>query len=295
MEISLIASAYDLGRGGAGMARGPERYLEAGVADALSDKGFEVTVSSVKRESPFEHEMDAVAEVNARLAELVEAADARKAFPLVLGGNCDSALGTLAGVGTKGLGIIWFDAHGDFNTPETSTSASLAGMPVAIVTGRCHGELWSKVGGGEPVPDSRVMLIGVRDLDTEERSQLESSDVAMIEAARVNEVGVNESLDPPLDALRSRVDEVYLHLDMDSLDPGPAPGVSYPTPGGLRVEDMEHAIRTIAQDFHIRAASLSAYNLDADQNDKTLRVGMHLAEVVAEAVATPRTEVRNGC
>lgn len=281
MRVSLIASPYDLGRDGEGMALGPARYLEAGADRALTAEGFEVNVETVERGGDFEDEISAVAGVNARLAERVRAAHADGTFPLVLGGNCDTALGALAGTG--GVGIVWFDAHGDFNTPETSRSGYLAGMPVAIATGRCHEALWRSVGGGEPVPDARVLMIGVRDLDAEEEMRLRESGISPVLASAVNEAGVKESLSDALAGLRSRVEEVYLHLDVDVLDPGECPGVSFPVPGGLPVDSVEEAVRAIAGSVRVWATSLTAYNPEEDVEDKTLRAGLRLMGALAKA------------
>lgn len=282
MEISLIANPYDLGREREGMGAGPVRYLDAGVEDALSEEGLEVGVETVRRRGPFEDEQSATADVNARLAERVGAAVARGSFPLVLGGNCDSALGSLAGIGTAGVGIVWFDAHGDFNTPETSTSGYLGGMPLAIATGHCHEELWNSAGNGDsPVPESNVLMVGVRDVEEEQRPRLERSGISVIGADTVNAEGVEKSLPDPLTDLRSRVDEIYLHLDVDSLDPRYAPGVDFPAPGGLSVDDVEETIRMIAHSFRIGAATLTAYNPDKDQDHKTLETGIRLIKAVA--------------
>ncbi len=286
MKVVLIASPYDLGREGAGMSNGPIHYLESGVENVLADRGVEVEIDTVERGGPFENEFSAVADTNADLAGRVTRAVERGAFPLVLGGNCDSALGTLAGIGTTGIGVVWLDAHGDFNTPDTSPSGYLAGMVLATATGRCHQELWSSVGNAGPsVPEAFVVAVGIRDLDPEEGQGLDGSEMHAVTASEVNAMGVEESLRPPLEDLSSRVREVYLHLDIDSLDPRHAPGVDFPAPGGLSVEDVEDTIRIVAQRFRIRAAALTAYNPDRDEDDRTLRAGTRLIGALAEAAA----------
>lgn len=286
MKVSLIASPYDLGREYVGMGAGPIRYLEAGAADFLSERGFEVETRIVKREAPFEDEVDATADVNARLAKRVGEAIEGGAFPLVLGGNCDSALGTLAGIGASRTGIIWFDAHGDFGTPRTSPDGYLGGMPLAIITGHCHEELWRRVGNGDPTPEPRIVMAGVRDVEREQRPLLEASEVAVVEAARMHKEGSATSLHAPLAKLNSRVGKVYLHLDIDSLDPSHAPGVDFPAPGGLSPEEVEKAINLVSEDFEIKGASLTAFNPEKDdESGKTLRLGMRLMAAIAEAAA----------
>lgn len=294
MKVSLIAEPYDLGRERVGMGAGPIAYLEAGTADSLSEQGFEVEVETVERRETFEDEPSATADINERLAEHVERAVSRGAFPLVLGGNCDSSLGTLAGVGSAEMGVIWFDAHGDFDTPRTSTDGYLGGMSLAIATGNCHEELWSRVGNDAPVPESRVVMVGTRDVAPEQRPLLDNSRVTAVEAQSERSEGSETSLREPLDRLGSQVSDVYLHLDIDSLDPQHAPGVDFPAPGGLSVENVEDAIRMIARGFRIRAAALTAYNPDKDKESKTLQSGTRLLSTVAEAVARSRTKERRG-
>lgn len=280
MKIALITSPYDLGREGEGMGAGPMRYLESGVEHALADRGFEVEVDTVERGEPFGDELSAVADVSARLAERVREAVGRGDFPLVLGGNCDTAIGTVAGLDPSRIGVIWFDAHGDFGTPETTPSGYLGSMPLSIVTGHCHGRIRKSTGNNTIVSEENVVMVDVRDAEPEQRLRLDNSAVQVI--AR-NEI--ERDLHAALTDLSSRVDEVYLHLDIDSLDPRHAPGVDFPAPGGLSVEDVEEAIRVIAQRFSIKAAALTAYNPDNDEEDKTLQAGMRLLGTVVDAVA----------
>jgi len=294
MEVSVIANPYDRGREREDATAGPLRYLEADADGLLSEAGYEPTVEIVERSGPFEDELSATADANARIAERVGEAVGRGAFPLVLGRNCDSALGALAGLGTAGVGVIWFDAHGDFNTPETSTSGYLAGMPVAIATGRCHEVLWREAGNDAPIRDSRVLMVGVRDLDPEEGLRLGESAISVVAADAVNSLGLEGSLRAPLDALRSQTHEVYLHLDVDVIDPRYAPGVGFPVEGGLSVEAVEEAVRAVSERFRVVAASLTAYEPDADDGDKTLRAGLRLMGAVADAAAESREEVRHG-
>ena len=289
MKISLIPSPCALGRDGSGMALGPERYLQAGADHALADRGFEVErVQTVERGGEYEDERPAVSEVEAEVADRVRSAAGRGALPLVLGGNCDTAFGVLAGSETSRTGIVWFDAHGDFNTPETSGSGYLAGMILAAATGRYREEVRESLGDGEPVPEANVVLVGVRDLDPKERALLESSAVSVVEAEKVRGEGVEGSLSGPLEDLASRVRQVYVHLDIDSLDPEHAPGVAFPTSGGLTPEEVEETLRIVARNLDVRAAALTAFDPERDEDDKTLQAGMRLMGALAQTAAASR-------
>ena len=288
MEISLVSSPYDLGRNDGGMAFGPNRYLEAGAKGSLAEEGFGVEVRTVERRAESEDEPGAVSEVEAQVADQVRGAVQRGALPLVLGGNCDTAFGVLAGLETSEIGVIWFDAHGDFNTPESSKSGYLAGMILAAVTGRYDEEVRERIGHDEPVPERNVVHVGVRDLDPEERASLDSSAVSVVDAREVKTKGAKETLSRPLEDLASRVREVYVHLDIDSLDPEHAPGVAFPAPGGLTPEEVEEVLRSVARNFEIKAAAMTAFDPERDEDDRTLRTGMRLVGALAGAAAASR-------
>src|SRR5687768_12994460 len=131
MKIRAIAVPYALGHEDRGSGRGPQRFLDAGVVDALRAHAHDVTLSRIHRQTEFTSEVGASFDVNRQLAPVVREAAAEEAVPLIFSGDCTSCLGTLAGVGHDALGIIWFDAHGDFNTPETTVTGFLGGMPLA--------------------------------------------------------------------------------------------------------------------------------------------------------------------
>lgn len=292
MKVSLIASPYDLGREDEGMGNGPIRYLKAGADRSLSERGFEVEVETIERRRPFEGEINAVSELNASLAERVRGVTEHGDFPLVLGGNCDTAIGVVAGLNPLAIGVIWFDAHGDFGTPETTASGYLGSMPLSTITGHCHDRLRSRAGNSTPVPEQHVVMVGVRDAEPDQIRRLENSAVRVIGVEGIDRANAH-ALSGALEQLRSRVEEVYVHLDIDSLDPEYAPGVDFPAPGGLSVEDVEEAILMVTQRFSVKAAALTAYNPERDKDDRTLRTGTRLIGALAEAAAGSR-EAKHG-
>ncbi len=276
MKIALVEVPYYFGREGVSMGAGPARYLEAGAADELRLSGFEVRVERVRLDATTDDDYSAIVEVNRRVASAVSRAEEEGYFPLVLAGLCNTSIGVLGGLGTQSTGVVWFDAHGDFNTPQTTQSGFLDGMALAIVTGRCHADLRVRAGLAGPVPEQRVLLVGPRDLDPGERDNLDSSGVKLVEYQEVRKGGLVPKLQPPLEELQARTRELYLHLDVDVLDHDEAPANGYSTPGGLPVAELETAIGQIAQSFKIKAATLSAYDPAYDREDKTLKAGVRL-------------------
>ena len=284
MNITLIRAPIATGMTQRGMALAPSRYLEAGANRVLARGGHGVETASLHRGEPG-HDLEDVVAVNAELAATVRDATRRGRFPLVLGGACNVCLGALAGLHPRPVGVVWLDAHGDFNTPETTPSGYFDGMPLAIATGRGHQEMRARIGDGPPVPDERVILAGVRDLDPGERAALENSQVQVMEVSRMLQDAAERALLPALDRLGSRVDEVYLHLDIDVLDPEAAPAVNFPTVGGLSIEEVQQLIALVGERFRIVAASLTAYDPTRDPDGETLEVALRLLERIARAAA----------
>jgi arginase len=187
-----------------------------------------------------------------------EARDANR-LPVVLAGNCNTAIGTLAGLGTDSTGVVWFDAHADFNTPETTTSGFLDGTAVAILTGRCWTQLAATVPGFQPVADERVCLVGTRDIDSLEGGLLEESSVQVVSPRQLR-----STLRQTLSSINEHVEGAYVHLDLDVLDSGVAAANKFAVSGGLTLDDMDYALSQIAQTLRITGLALTAYDPAAD-------------------------------
>ncbi|MFX1466017.1 MAG: arginase family protein [Promethearchaeota archaeon] len=290
MKISLIQVPYHLGQEQVGMGKGPIRFIQEGADRNLLEQGFEVKVEIIKRDVPEKDDMlKKIANINANLAKSVKNVIDEGYFPLVLGGNCNTILGILAGLTPSKIGIIYFDAHGDYNTPEISISGFFDGMPLAIATGQCYPDLLTQIGNMSPIPESHTMHVGARDLDPKERELLENSEVQVVTTDELKEDSQMKILHSALTKLHSQVQEVYLHIDIDVIDPQEAPGVNYRTPNGLSLDEMEKAIKMIAANFRIKAAALTAYNPDHEEDEKTLQTGFRLLYVIADAVASSFT------
>jgi arginase len=150
MNIQIIQIPYDSGHKDIRTGRGPEHFLQNRVDQKLRDSGHQVVSFRIESKASFTTEIGTTFELNRLLAEQIGSTIRNKVFPIVLAGNCNSCLGTLAGIGQNGLGIVWFDAHGDFNTPETTVSGFLDGMGLAMATGRCWRSLLRTIPGFSP-------------------------------------------------------------------------------------------------------------------------------------------------
>jgi arginase len=283
MRVVLVQTPYHLGHEGVGMGAGP-LALAHGAAEALAGEGHEADVLRVTRRDDETNEVGASFAVVRQVAEAVADVLARGAFPLVLAGNCMSSLGTVAALG-KEAGVVWFDAHPDFNTTEHSLSGFADGMGLAVLTGTGWRALRETIPGYRSVPERNVVLVGIRDIDPPEAERLDRSGVTVVSPDRVD-----PDLEGALDALRRRTSDVYLHLDLDVLDPSHGRANEYAAEGGLTEEQVARSIASIGERFRIRAAAVTAYDPETDEDGRIPPLAFRLVTRVAAAAAA-RAEV----
>jgi arginase len=271
MDVQLLAVPYDSGNHRARMGAGPEALLDAGLERALREGGHRVhTRVAELAPGSWRAEIQTSFELMRMLSAAVREAVESVRLPIVLAGNCNTAIGTLAGLG-GGVGVAWFDAHGDFNTPETTTSGFLDGTAVAIITGRCWKQLAVTVPGFQTIPDERVCLVGTRDVDSLEGRILAESNVALIEPTKLR-----SELPRTLRSIGQHADRMYVHLDLDVLDADVAAANSFAVTGGLTVEDVEYALSLISVEFRIAGVTLSAYDPATDTDGAAAEAAIRL-------------------
>ncbi len=192
-------------------------------------------------------------------------------LPIVLAGGCITTLGSLSAIGPDSTTLIWCDAHADFNTPETTPSGFIDGMALAAVTGRCWHNLTASVPGYRPLPEKNVVLIGARDLDPDERTLLEQSEITWLSTESIRKKDIDNSLTTVLPRLPERV---YLHIDLDVLDRAEACVNEYSSSGGLTVTELLQIIRVVGHNRAIVGASITAYDPSVDHDSKALHAGV---------------------
>jgi arginase len=275
-ELRLISWPFHNGLHGVGMGAGAARLagdeeLVAGLAAA----GWSVRPAEVPPVDESGSEIARVLELVRRLAGVVRGAVDEGAFPLVLAGNCNSSLGTVAGAGDGDLGVVWFDAHADFDDPEENTSGFFDVMGLAMLTGRGWRGLRETIPGHRPVPEPDVVLAAVRDLEPYQRARVEGS------ALRVAPGAIDPArFESALDGLAAK--RVYLHVDLDSLDSSEASANGYAAPGGPSLERLLECIRLTCERYSVAAAAITSYDPAFDHDRRALAAARRVAVAIAE-------------
>ncbi|HEY7294551.1 MAG TPA: arginase family protein, partial [Dehalococcoidia bacterium] len=213
----------------------------------------------------------AVGLTGAHLAETVAGVRGRGAFPLALLGDCNGSLGMLGGLRRAGptrLGMVWFDAHGDFNTPETTLSGYLGGMPAAVAAGLCLERLRGAAGVEPPLDVRDLVMVALRDVDPLEQELLDQHGVEQVASEDLK--GDRIALRAALTRLTAQCDAIYIHIDLDVLDPAEAPGMNFPVPGGPSPTELADAIALCLAEPKAAALGIASYNAPKDEENRTL-------------------------
>ena len=212
------------------------------------------------------------------ISERVAAARADGAFPVVLSGSCFASVGIVAGLDEPAPGVVWFDAHSDFNTPDITIEGYLDGMGMSILTGGSWQAMAARIPGFRAVPESAALLTGARDFDELEKAHLDESGVALVEPERLRDP---EALHEAIGGLEPEPTGVYLHVDLDVLDSEEAPVNVYSAPGGLSGDQLEALVSGVIERHPVRAVSLTAYDPDRDPDARVPPIAMRLLRAAA--------------
>ncbi|MFJ5716803.1 arginase [Neobacillus sp. NPDC093127] len=286
-KLSIIGMPMDLGQMRRGVDMGPSAIRYAGINERLKplfddihDLG-DIPIGRpevvVDKESNLRN-LDLVAEKSELLAKKVDEAIQSGSFPLVLGGDHSIAIGTLAGVAKhyKNLGVIWYDAHGDLNTAETSPSGNIHGMPLAASIGLGHPAL-TEIGGYSPkVKPENVVIIGARSLDEGERILIKETGIKVYTMHEIDRLGMAKVMEETISYFQERTDGVHLSLDLDGLDPNDAPGVGTPVIGGISYRESHLAMEMLEEAKIITSAEFVEVNPILDDKNKTASIAVGL-------------------
>lgn len=251
--VEVLAIPLDSGRVGVRMASGVLPLARAIGA---------TSVQQLLPDEAWRSELRTTFAAHHLVAEGVSTASARGSLPVLIAGDCSTTVAVVSGLGSgRRVGVLWLDAHGDFNTPETDAHGYLDGQGLAMLVGRCWTAHTSAIAGFAPVPESRVLLAGARDLDPLEQAALDASDVVRLDVQPWRA----GRWDDDVDAFCRDVDAVHVHLDVDVLDPGFGTANDYAAADGVGPDDVLALVGAVAHRRPI--ASLSVASWDRDRND----------------------------
>jgi arginase len=285
-DVAIIGAALDLGAGRRGVDMGPSAIRYAGLnerleraAIAVEDRGNVESALAETQATGSEHArfLAQILETCRRIADEVERTRDDGLKPLVLGGDHSIAIGTLSGLAAGGPGgVLWLDAHGDLNTPETTPTGNVHGMPLAAALGLCGA---SFAGNGLRLPavdPTRVALVGVRSLDPGEREVVRKLGIAVYTISDLDRRGI----EPVVEEALKRVSGgafVHVSIDLDVVDPEVAPGVGDPVRGGLSYREAHLALELVAEAGVLDSLELVEVNPIRDHENATAKVAVELA------------------
>jgi arginase len=290
-HIAIVGAPLDLGAGRRGVDMGPSALRLAGLNARLEALGYQVedlgNVSVAQQEStPAGPEnakyLSQIAKTCAKLAAMVESVIASDKFPLVLGGDHSVAVGTVSGVSNayrhrdQKVGLIWIDAHADMNTPESSLSGNVHGMPLACCIGRGPRELTNIFDYAPKVDGHNIVLIGIRDVDIKEREVVRESGATAFTMRDIDERGLRDVMAQAISIVNDGTAGFHLSFDMDAVDPDEAPGVGTPVRGGMTYREAHLAMETICDGSRMVSMEIVEVNPVLDAANRTALLGVEL-------------------
>jgi arginase len=286
-KISIVGVPMDLGQGRRGVDMGPSALRYANAIQRLEKLGHEVkdlgdiNIKRIEERIPNEFNLKCLEEVTLASQELATTIDAimvEGRFPLVFGGDHSIAIGSVAGVAKhkKNMGVIWYDAHGDLNTGETSPSGNIHGMPLAVSLGVGHESLTNIMGFSPKIKPENLVIIGARELDEGERKLIREMGIKVFTMHEIDRLGMTYVMEEAIKHVSNGTDGVHLSLDLDGLDPHDAPGVGTPVLGGISYRESHLAMEILAEADILTSAEFVEVNPILDHGNKTANVAVAL-------------------
>ena len=293
MIVHLLGVPMDLGSGRRGVDMGPSAIRIAGVADRLTELGHKVVdegdiviknMEELKVGDERARYLGEIARAAAVIARKIGRIMGLGHFPLVLGGDHSIAVGTVSGIAAHAqrqdqrVGLLWIDAHGDINTPETSPSGNIHGMPLAALLGFGADELIGVAGPPPKVHPANVALVGIRSLDAGEKKRLKETGVQVHTMSDIDRHGVHRIMQKALARVTDGTDYVHVSFDLDAVDPTVAPGVGTPVKGGLDYREAHLIMEVLADAGVMTSLEMVEVNPILDQGNASAAFAVELVQ-----------------
>lgn len=292
VKVAVVLQPYTGSRGDPELSSGPG-ILSKEVEKLLPRLEIEQSETEVIKLTPEEEKeygvWHRVGLANGHLGQSVAPLVRKGIFPLGLLGNCNSLWGMLAGIQHSGqgnkplkIGLIWMDAHGDFNTPETTLSGMLGGMPVAVAAGKCLFRLRLKAGLDPAIPTRHIIMMGLRDVDPLEQVLIDESHITVISTEDM--INKTSKMFEALDTLSRQVDVIYVHIDLDVLDAEDIPGHSFEVPHGPSASQLGEVLFAITQHKKVKALGIASFPTSEAGRSRSLASTLFLIKSAMEGI-----------
>jgi len=287
--LRIIGAPSDLGQGRRGVDMGPSAIRYAGLKEQLQQLGYDVQdLGNVNVPTPETHQvtdeklkyLTEVEQVCATLHDTVKQVMEQGHVPIILGGDHSISIGSVAGVASvmKSFGLIWFDAHGDMNTHETTPSGNIHGMPLAVNLGLGHPSLVQLGGFSPKVKPEHVVLVGIRSIDEDEARLIRETGIKCYTMSEIDRRGMAVVMEEAIQIASAGTDGIHLSLDLDALDPMFAPGVGTPVNGGVTYREGHLAMELLAHSGKLVSVDVVEVNPILDDKNRTGRMAVELVE-----------------
>lgn len=288
-KLKIIGAPSDLGQGRRGVDMGPSAIRYAGLKEKLQGLGYDVEdLGNVSVPTPEMHKvkneklkyLDEVTTVCNSLREVVCKVMQDGHLPIILGGDHSISIGSVAGVASeqKSFGVIWFDAHGDMNTEETTPTGNIHGMPLAVNLGLGHASLVNLGGFAPKVKPENVVLVGIRSIDEDEARLIRETGVKCYTMPEIDRRGIGTVMEEAIQIACNGTDGIHLSLDLDALDPTFAPGVGTPVNGGVTYREGHLAMEILAAANKLISVDVVEVNPILDTHNQTGNMAVELVE-----------------
>jgi len=282
-QFTVIAAPYHAGQRGVRVGRGPTRLIELDLIGRITANGASAQLVEIAPVDEFEGEIGRSFEIIRRIARAVDAAIQAGSFPLVLAGNCNASVGVLAGL-PKPEAVVWYDAHGDYDTPDETLSGYFDGMGVSMLAGESWAGLVRTVPGHAPFDLAGLTYCAVRDLSDAQRAKILSSPATAVFAGEaISDADLLTALDDAL--CRHGRCRSLLHLDVDCLDTSVGLANEYAAPGGLRADTLASAVRIACRHTEVAAMTVASFNPDLEGGDRIAAAAIDAVLAVVGAVS----------
>jgi arginase len=293
MIIHILGVPMDLGAGRRGVDMGPSSIRIAGLSDVLKDLGNKIidggdldikNMEELRVGDTRARFLKEIARASKILARHSESTMAKGHFPLILGGDHSIAVGSISGIAAfarkrrKKIGVLWIDAHGDLNTPATSPSGNVHGMPLASLLGYGPADLKNVGGNFDKMDPDNVAIVGVRSLDTGERKLIEQTGIHVYTMSDIDRQGIHRVMKKALAKVTNGTDYVHVSFDLDSVDPTIAPGVGTPVKGGLDYREAHLIMESIWDSKAMTSLEVVEVNPILDERNRSAEFAVELVQ-----------------